>query len=113
MKLVDLNPVWVSWGDPSAAHQKGVGVNFDCPRCRGEDQKHRIGVLFANPLQGGIPVPGNIRYQRTGETFETLTLSPSILVFDIAAGEKIEHWHGWVKDGTVTPALALIEGGAG
>jgi hypothetical protein len=57
-------------------------------------------VAFANPLDGGPPhiSLGEPTWQRTGDTFETLTLSPSILrTRPYGCG-----WHGFITDGEVT-----------
>lgn len=77
VKLTDLHPRWID-------HQgrRGLGISFQCMtgHCCG-----RIRVLFANPLDGGAPWPddedhggGKYRWQRTGDTFEALSLSPSV-----------------------------------
>lgn len=76
-RLTDFAPRWINAGD-----RKGVGVSFECMtgHCGG-----RIRVLFANPLDGGPPLAddeqhggGPYRWHRTGETFDTLSLSPSV-----------------------------------
>lgn len=70
MKLTDLEPRWVS-----EQGQSRQGVRFRCPRC--EDY---VVVPFANPIGGGPPMSGKFNlWKRTGETFETLTLEPSIM----------------------------------
>jgi hypothetical protein len=103
VRLTELNPRWWNTG----GDRSGMGVSFDCPHCR----TTRIGVAFANPIDGGAPshlraievmpvvasaVPPGIAWQRTGETFETLTLSPSVDTSNSG------HWHGWVRAGEVT-----------
>ncbi len=79
----------------------------------------RLAVAFVPALDGGAPinlnvsrlvpvlwppgetgpghdvVPPGIHWQRTGDTFETLTFSPSI---DASASG---HWHGWINCGGV------------
>jgi hypothetical protein len=101
MKLTELNPRWFSTGPD----RRGMGVRFDCPHC-GEQ---RLGVAFANPVDGGDPAHlmpqhdgvGQVQYrcapewQRTGVTFGDLSLSPSI---DFSAHG---HWHGFIIDGEV------------
>ncbi|MFI5296538.1 MAG: DUF6527 family protein [Polyangiales bacterium] len=100
MRLTDLSPRWVGVSDPTP--RRRLGVTFDCPHCR----TTRLGVFFANPLDGGEryvdPPPTNgappiarKHWQRTGETFETLTLTPSI---DASADG---HWHGHITNGEV------------
>lgn len=73
------------------------GIMFDCPNpaCG-----HVLIVWFANPIGGGPAAPPDCaptpRWQRTGETLATLTLTPSILV---------DCWHGYIRNGhaEVTP----------
>lgn len=86
---------------------------FDCPcaTCRAKrtgdpdrDFHLRHYVGFANPLDGGpffessagAPSP---KWQRTGDTFETLTLTPSILSDPAKGGCG---WHGFNTNGEVT-----------
>ncbi len=86
-----------------APERSGVGVSFRCP-CdqhrhsdpRGEDWDDRVFVLFTNPLDGGPQLECTRGWQRTGDTFETLTLRPSILRVGGCA------WHGFVTNGEVT-----------
>lgn len=89
MKLIDLHPTFYGAADCS-----GMGILFDCP-C-GCDEK--CGVPFANPISGGEPRDG---WQRTGETFETLTLIPSLQRVKSASGHGCD-WHGFVTNGEVT-----------
>lgn len=97
-KLVDLHPKWIN-----ASGRHGVGVSFDHPR-PSPGGAGGVRVLFANPLDGGDPLPNaastpsnndGVRWLRTGETFETLSLHPSI-------DEGKPGWHGWVRNGVVT-----------
>ena len=97
-RLIDFDPKWIDAGD-----RKGIGVSFRCAtgHCTG-----RMWALFANPLDGGPawdgdciqlmfdhyeatgdaqregPIMdrgcGRTRWQRTGETFDTLSLTPSL-----------------------------------
>lgn len=107
VRLVDLGPRWVGAGGEGISNKDGspvperhgVGVSFDCPcgscgvRCY---------VPFANPLDGGPPhETAHPHWQRTGETFETLTLTPSLLRSQDKGGCG---WHGFVTNGTVTSA---------
>lgn len=111
MKLTDLNPKWFAEDG-----RIGQGVVFDCPHC----QKTRLAVTFANPTDGGAPlrlgkflplmkavangerpgedfpgdiVPPGFLWQRTGEAFDAMTLSPSV------DASPSGHWHGWVQGG--------------
>ena len=113
MRLVDLHPKW--WAEPDRV---GQGISFDCPcGCAGKPNEARLSVAFANPLDGGVAialgsprllwpvigegtrvvVPPGIHWTRSGETFESLTLSPSI-----HAGNS-GHWHGHVVSGGIVP----------
>lgn len=100
MNLTDLNPRWVSIGDSG---RFVIGLSFDSPttgKC--------LGCLFANPIdpEGWIPKIGNCmdnpgfmpemkRWIRTGETFGTLTLHPSL---DFS---KYGEWHGHITNGEI------------
>lgn len=103
MKLTDLNPRWVA-----AENRHGMGIAFSCPHCK----EIRLAVFFANPIDGGAAWTGKahlaethgledhhvgvILWQRTGETFETISLTPSIDT------SHFGHWHGYVTNGEIT-----------
>lgn len=116
MPLTALEPRW--WGDASAplpdCRVRVLGVTFLCPHCR----TVRLGIAFANPWDGGPPspivsttmpkiirdhihkhrtfdVPPGCLWTRTGMTFETLSLVPSV------DASKSGHWHGSVTNGVV------------
>lgn len=106
MKLTDLNPQFIDAGGEGisnadgtpAPRRQGVGVLMDCP-CGQCDEFHRLYVPFTNPLDGGAPLNGgHATWQRTGETFETLTLTPSILRSNEKGGCG---WHGFVTNGEI------------
>lgn len=85
MRLTDLDPRWTA-----SPGRHGQGIRFLCPACR-------VGCCGANfdaPLDGGPPLP-TPTWSRTGDTFETLTLAPSI---DASAAG---HWHGFITNGEV------------
>jgi hypothetical protein len=106
MKLVDLDPSFVGAGGAGISdkdgnpvpERTGIGVSFDCPcgKCG-----VRCYVGFKTPLDGGPPrgSEGEPMWDRTGDTFETLTLSPSVYRPKEKGGCG---WHGWVKSGEVT-----------
>lgn len=101
-RLTDFDPQWIEWEG-----RKGIGLTMKCAagHCTG-----RMWCLFANPLDGGPaydkdcivlmfahyekigdeqrqgPVMdrgcGQTRWARTGETFESLSLSPSLNMHD-------------------------------
>jgi hypothetical protein len=68
-RLVDCNPTW--------AEAAGLTcyVIFDCPEGH-EDCRHAI--PFRQSLEGPIAEQAGAMWDRTGDTFETLTLTPSI-----------------------------------
>lgn len=69
--LVDCNP---RWGSDSG--ENDCWITFDCPEGH-EGCRHTIS--FTPALDGTeIPDPGHARWERKGDTFETLTLTPSI-----------------------------------
>ncbi len=114
MKLTDLQPRW--FDVPGIGTDKdGLTLLCPCSMCRSTPEKQvRLGVQFANPV-GADPkpllsiedklrhvhelrtfdVPPGYLWQRTGDTFETLTLSPSINC------EASGHWHGFITDGEI------------
>ena len=98
MRLIELNPNWVgAGGEGVSLHGKpmpertGVAVSFDCP-C-GCDT--RAVIEFTVAIDGGAW--SDKGWARTGDTFDTLTLSPSILRAE-PDGCK---WHGWIRNGEV------------
>ena len=96
-KLVDLNPRWMrEFVARDKPPRDGYGIEFDCPCGRGPECEWggTICIAFANPLDGG-PVSrwGREKWQRTGDTFESLTLTPSI--------HAVGHWHGWLRNGVL------------
>ena len=105
MRLVDLHPEWMGAGGEGISNadgspapgRRGVGVLLDCP-CGNTDEGHRLYVPFANPLDGGAPMQTgkNNGWQRTGDTFDTLTLTPSILRIVPSCG-----WHGFITNGEI------------
>lgn len=102
MRLTTLNPKFLGAGGPGisnadgspAPKRHGVGIIMDCP-CGDADEGHQLYVPFKNPIDGGTSVEPR-GWDRTGDTFDTLTLSPSILR---TTGCK---WHGWIRNGEVT-----------
>jgi hypothetical protein len=106
MKLTDLNPHWVTV--PQVSYVKlYIGITFRCPHCpvgeRGE--VFYIGIFFANPVDPDNWLPritplGKLAehvWARTGDTFETLSLTPSV------DASKYGHWHGFLHNGQLVP----------
>lgn len=108
MKLTELAPRWASdryYRNASGVvvydgMRQGMGITFDCPHCR----VTRLAVFFSNPRDGLPPLTTELDpphaarklWARSGETFDTLSLSPSI---DASADG---HWHGFITNGEVT-----------
>jgi hypothetical protein len=68
VKLEHLDPLWVdgeSWG---------CGVSLRCPI----HQDHRIQLTFSQCCGGHAPPAQSEAYYRTGSSFDTLTLFPSV-----------------------------------
>lgn len=100
VSLAESDPVWI------VDDGRVVGITFRCP-VPGHDHCYH-GVKFENPPDGGGPPRkgvgpngepvGEVFWHREGDTLETLTLSPSILVRGAGGGE---HWHGFIQHGRV------------
>ncbi len=111
MKLTELNPRWVGLSGPIYD-----GVAFDCPHCLreafnrpGEEiDIQRLAITFSPPIDPNgwwakITQPTyagqNVWKRGNGDTFETLSISPSV-----DASNPIEfknHWHGFISNGEV------------
>lgn len=116
-RLVDCNPRWVTGRYAGRDDDTPVGVHFDCPEGH-EGCDHAIPFT---PAVGGGPAASwytsGAIWQRTGDTFETMTLSPSIRrnptyasrEAAIAAGALPEHLndshfcalHIFIRDGQI------------
>lgn len=102
--LRKYNPRWMGAGGSGifdaqgnpVPEREGIGIIFDCP-CGNPDDI--VAVEFDPPLDGKPPhrKDGHV-WKRTGDTFDTLTLHPSIL--RVGGCE----WHGWVRNGLVVRA---------
>lgn len=117
-RLVDCNSRWIrGWYAGHAHHDVPCGVHFDCPE--GHDGCSHA-IPFTPRLDGASATgwqSNGCVWQRTGDTFETLTLSPSIrrepqyasVNAAIAAGCIEEHitasllcaFHGFIKAGAI------------
>ena len=98
MKLTELNPRWVGLFE-----KLFDGVSFDCPHCKTQRLAVRSSPpidpdgwwpKIAQPTYDGIKV----WHRGSGDTFETLTLTPSVNADIDFAG----HWHGFITNGEVT-----------
>lgn len=103
-KLIDLGARWAGFGVPGLID----GVTFLCPHCVEKGiRTQRLGVTFSPPIDpegwwDKISQPtyaGRLVWKRErGETFETLTLSPSLNMNE-GRIDFDNHWHGHIKDG--------------
>ena len=99
MRLTELAPRWAMDADiviggvhRHYADRHGMALTFECPHCR----TCRLGVWFANPIDGLPPTDdAKTLWQRTGESFDVLTLTPSI------DASNHGHWHGTIFNGEV------------
>jgi hypothetical protein len=119
MRLTDLNPEWLHGGGEGIGYRPPgtngeadidniprytAGVEFDCPCGCGK----RRSIPFRNPPEEGIPGrPSEGGWQRTGTTFEDLTLSPSIFAKRDKLRPENCGWHGYVTAGEVTGQIDL------
>lgn len=91
-KLVDLNPKWIT------THEKGeiYGISYDCPcdppynDCGGRQIVPVKTSWDSRPVCADSLARG---WDLTGDSFETVTLSPSI--------HQVGHWHGYLRNGVV------------
>jgi hypothetical protein len=106
MRVADLSPRWVGGSLGGWAGTMTCGLTFRCPHC-----ERRIGVLFRPFIDPhgiaasypawaipGAPSPNTGKVPDTkwwtrasGETFNDLTLTPSVNVEG--------HWHGFITNG--------------
>lgn len=104
MKLVELEPRFI------VLYEGGdyVGMTFRCPHCppgeRGETTY--LGIWFSEPIDANnhpdidwpqymLAHPDHHYWQRHGDLFSSLTVTPSI----DASG--VGHWHGFITDGEI------------
>lgn len=103
-RLVDLSPRWFRSGGEGVTEtatgkpvpeRNGVGLSFECPcGC-----SQRCAIHIDPPMDGKGPLDrhGQNVWTRTGDSFENLTLRPSI---QRVGGCK---WHGFITDGVAEP----------
>lgn len=112
MRLTELRPKWVTlnqWAATSPPFY--IGVSFDCPHCIqkgtcptcGHYEAKRLSVSFWPPIDPEsvmgrlFELPPNGGHARTNDTFDTLTLVPSV------GFDSIGHWHGNITNGNCLP----------
>jgi hypothetical protein len=105
VNLTDLHPKWfgLPQAAPSASDIK-VGFTFDCPcsRCAENRGSTRLSVNIdppidpENKLVGTTWVTPQPAWKRIGDSFETITLQPSV---DVSSRG---HWHGYITNGEIS-----------
>lgn len=110
MRLTDLAPRWVNMPQAAPGVRFYIGVSFlcptddhgSCPTC-GHQRGRRLAFSFWPPIDPdnllgrGIEYPhDNFHTRVSGETFDTLTITPSIGLDPV--------WHGNITAGEITPA---------
>lgn len=109
MKLTDLKPKWTTIGHWATDDPFYVGVSFLCPHCPrdpcptcGHDRTQRLAVRFWPPIDPcgwlgkmAVPLPAEGHKRVSGDSFETLTLDPSV--------GCDPHWHGHIINGEIVP----------
>jgi hypothetical protein len=114
-RLVDLKPRWINLPGAADGVRFYIGLSFlnpndehaPCPTC-GAQRGRRLAVNFWPPidpdnllaLMGDYP-HANF-HTRSGETFDTITILPSIGLDPI--------WHGTITNGEVLPAARNAKG---
>lgn len=106
MRLAELEPSFFGAGGSGITRdgqpvpeRHGVGLMCRCPCGQCDPETGWLAVDFENPLDGGPRIESaGPHWQRTGDTFDTLTLNPSILRSREKGGCG---WHGWIRDGEV------------
>lgn len=103
-RLVDCNPRWAR-SDSCAEGEDSNWLQFDCPEGH---QNCQVSVPFSPSLKGAPQssvVGSRTIWTRTGDTFETLTLSPSILMTPTVTtdGRVIDPCalHIFIRDGAI------------
>ena len=102
-RLVDLNPKWVKLH----GREEVYGIRYDCPCGKpgslGEENNDAVcpmGGWSVVPTKKnflGLPTCAdslNRGWETTGDSFENITLAPSI--------HHVGHWHGWLQNGVLT-----------
>lgn len=91
MKLSERQGKLWSHTDHKKREFKGAGLSFVCPCTL--DCTYVLMVPFKNPIGGGPPVKAGTTWSRTGDTLDTLTLTPEI------DASTMGHWKGRVVAG--------------
>lgn len=102
IELSTLYPKWIGLLRPNS----GEGLAFNCPKC---GPSHKLAVYFSNPVDGQKSAAWQEqKWNRKGDTFETLTIEPSI---------QYPCFHGWIECGKIIDvsespahAFAIVNG---
>jgi hypothetical protein len=101
MRLTELNPSWIGAGGEGVTcnglpvpERHGIGLICDCPCGCG----NTLYIPFKNPLDNGIQYGEGTSWDREGDNFENITLSPSIRRI---AREGSCGWHGFIRKGNI------------
>lgn len=110
MRLTELDPQFLNSGGHGITNsitgepvplRVGVGLRFNCPCGCGAPGY----VPFSNPLDGGPAVDtAHDKWERTGDTYDTITLTPSILKTKWQDKDGNSHgcgWHGYITNGEI------------
>lgn len=109
MRLIDCKPHWVTLANWSVPEPFYIGVSFLCPHCpvelpeHGAERRRRLAVAFWPPIDpanwlarmSAEPKPPGAHQRVSGDTFDTLTIEPSI------GFDNIGHWHGRITAGAM------------
>lgn len=119
MRLANLKPKWINLPQAAPGVRFYIGVSFlcptdehsPCPTC-GTQRGRRLAFNFWPPIDpdnalalmtGGYPHAG-FHARVSGDTFDTLTIKPSIGLDPI--------WHGHITNGEISPSRLTPEGSA-
>lgn len=105
MRLTELDPHWIGLCPGHA-----WGLSFVCPCCARNGKEDRIAVFFDEAIglqllervigravinHEAMELLSKHKWHREGETFDTLTLTPSV------DASEHGHWHGFITNGAI------------
>jgi hypothetical protein len=112
IRLVELHPTWTLAPTVADGVVVYTGISFWCPcwlRHPGKKDSRRIACSFENAIEAVMPKidgwtgwPRQKGWLRRGETFETLSLLPSV-----NAGPP--HWHGCITSGDLVTSASCTK----
>lgn len=107
MKLIDLEPEWVTSATPTGYRRtdnfvEAQGILFACPfhfrKNQGLIGTHSILIYFAGRGAPAECEPLPRWTVSSGGGFADLTLSPSI---NLQNEHSLDEWHGWITNGEI------------